>query len=828
MGVKETKHGARLALEKGGEANIPYTCHVNDNTLKTKDGKLVQIIKLEGIAHYTSNTSDLNSWKNSRNFMLRSLADDKYTLWQHTVRYKQNHYPDGEFEPGSFAEALNSEYKVSLEHTDMFANDIYISVVRKRAGNVVSGMAATIGGMINKMSTTNARRELQSEIVHLDETTRKVMSQLSEYNPKLLSVYTRDQKGRRVEIVPGNEPERETSNLRYIYASSEEAGLSEGTLSLYSEPLEFIHFLVNRFWQSIPLGFKKSAATVLTSRIQVERDHLTITNRTGNHRAGILSIKEYVNGTAAGMLDGLLTLPVEMIITQSFEFISKSSATALLQMQQRRLVNSGDLAASQIDEINDAVDQLVANEFCMGSHHMTLTVFGNSKRNMDDNLSRCEGELSEFGLITTKEALGVEACFWAQLPGNHSMIARKAPITSKNFASFASLHNYPQGKATGNHWGDAIALMKTSSKTPYYFNLHYPKDLGNTTVIGPSGEGKTVLMLFINSMLGKYKPRQVFFDKDRGSEIFIRAQGGSYSPIIAGEPTMLNPLQLPDSHKNRVFLRDWLSKLLSEPGEVFTPTMVEDIDAAIRGNFKLEQHERKLTNIFHYFPVSNDDNSLRNRLKQWIQNGDKAWVFDNDHDALNINNRLIGFDVTDFLENPIIRTPLLMYLFHRIDELITGDPITITLDEGWKLLDDEYFERNFRNWLKVIRKQNGLTMFGTQEPEDVTTSKVGSTIRTQSPTQIFLRNTQADKRDYVENFKLTEREYEIIRTLPQRHFLVKQGTKSVVVQLDLSGMDDAIAVLSGTKANVELLDEIRREVGDDPKVWLPIFHERRK
>jgi type IV secretion system protein VirB4 len=819
MGAKETKYGAKLVLEKGGEANIPYTCHVNENTLKTTDGKLVQIIKLEGVAHYTSNTSDLNAWKTNRNFLLRSLADDKFALWQHTIRYKKNDYPAGDFEPGSFAESLNADYKKSLENTEMYANDIYISVVRKKSGNVIAGMFSALGGMVKKVANVDAREELMGQISNLDEATRKILNQLSDYNPKVLSVYSRDVKGKPVEIISDTDKEWETTNTHFLHENTESKRLKDGSLNLYSEPLELLHFLVNGFWQNMPLGFKNAAKTLLTSSITFERDHFKVVNRTGAKVGTVLSIKEYVSGTAAGILDGLMTLPVEFVLTQSFSFISKAAATQLLKMQQARLKNSGDLADSQIDEIDEALDQLISNEFCMGTHHLTLSVLGKSLKEIKANIGRCEGELSEFGLITSKEKLGTEACFWAQLPGNHKMIARKAPITSKNFAGFASLHNYPHGKAKGNHWGEAVALLKTSSKTPYYFNLHHPKDLGNATVIGPSGEGKTVLMSFISSMLEKFKPRQIFFDKDHGSEIYIRAQGGAYLPIKAGEPSGLNPLKLPDTPKNRKFLRDWLTKLLAMPGEHFTPSMVEDINLAINGNYKLDYSERKLSNIFPFFPVG-EENSLRNRLKQWINDGDKAWLFDNDDDLLQINNRITGFDVTDFLEDPIIRTPLLMYLFQRIDELITGEPIAITLDEGWNLLDDEYFGKNFKNWLKVIRKLNGLTIFGTQEPSDVTKSAVGATIRSQSPTQIFLRNTQADKVDYIDNFKLTLREFELVKTLPPRNFLIKQGNKSVVAELDLSGMDDMVAVLSGTKTNVELLD-------DDPKVWLPIFQQRR-
>lgn len=50
----------------------------------------------------------------------------------------------------------------------------------------------------------------------------------------------------------------------------------------------------------------------------------------------------------------------------------------------------------------------------------------------------------------------------------------------------------------------------------------------------------------------------------------------------------------------------------------------------------------------------------------------------------------------------------------------------------------------------------------------------------------------------------------------------------MIGRLDLAGFDDELAILSGSVDNVELLDTITAEVGDDPNVWLPAFHERRK
>jgi len=73
---------------------------------------------------------------------------------------------------------------------------------------------------------------------------------------------------------------------------------------------------------------------------------------------------------------------------------------------------------------------------------------------------------------------GAGSGVWAQLPGCFSLRPRKAPITSRNFCAKACFHNFPSGRAADNHWGDALALLITSARSPYYFSLHAsdPKD----------------------------------------------------------------------------------------------------------------------------------------------------------------------------------------------------------------------------------------------------------------------------------------------------------------------------------------------------------------
>jgi len=54
-----------------------------------------------------------------------------------------------------------------------------------------------------------------------------------------------------------------------------------------------------------------------------------------------------------------------------------------------------------------------------------------------------------------------------------------------------------------------------------------------------------------------------------------------------------------------------------------------------------------------------------------------------------------------------------------------------------------------------------------------------------------------------------------------RAFLVRHGTDSVVVRLNLGTEPELLTVLSGRESSVRLLDRLRSEVGDDPADWLP-------
>jgi type IV secretion system protein VirB4 len=306
--------------------------------------------------------------------------------------------------------------------------------------------------------------------------------------------------------------------------------------------------------------------------------------------------------------------------------------------------------------------------------------------------------------------------------------------------------------------------------------------------------------------------------------------GGRYYPLKNGVPSGFNPFQLDPTPNNLTFLETLVRFLVRREGMPLTPSQERQISQAIAGVMGADKKHRRLSAVMEFLDPT-DENGLCVRLERWCRGGPLGWLLDNEADTLNIDEcPIMGFDVTEFLDNDETRTPTIMYLMHRIESLFDGRRVAIFMDEFWKLLDDPSFEELAKNKLVTIRKQDGFLAMFTQSPKQVLQSPIAFAIIGQTATKIFLPNPEADYDDYVNGFKVTEREFEIIKGLGEksRKFLIKQGSGSVVAQLNLRGFDDELAVLSGNTATSLLAEKIVKELGSHPDNWLSEFHHQRK
>ena len=199
-----------------------------------------------------------------------------------------------------------------------------------------------------------------------------------------------------------------------------------------------------------------------------------------------------------------------------------------------------------------------------------------------------------------------------------------------------------------------------------------------------------------------------------------------------------------------------------------------------------------------------------------------------EHARLWASRGVLGFEMGAILHHPDVRAPMLSYLFHRIAKLQDGKPFLLAVDEFWLALKDPQFAGLIDAQLRTIRKNNGAVLLATQNPSDMLSSPYAATLIAQSPVQFLLPAPTATRADYITGLHCTEKEFSLLHdTLPgTRRFLMRRNGRSQVAEMDLTGLDDHLAVLSGRKETVQLLDRICAEVGDDVRDWMPPFLAR--
>lgn len=763
-------------------SRLPYHSFVDENVVLLRDGSLMLSLLVPGLNFETADTDELNAHAATREVLLRSALDARFVMYHHVIRRRVNVALDGTFED-PLAAHIDARWRQRLASGSLFVNDQFITLVRRPARGK-AGWADRLGNMLKRRGSDEVEAD-PAELRALRAAGSALLASLGAYDARLLGDY-------------------------------------DGANGTCSEVLELLSALYNGEMRPVrrPAEGTDLGLMLPYKRLNIGLDALELRGAGGGSFAALVCLKDYPDSTAPGLTDALLRLPQELVLTETYAPADRQVARERIDLAIRRLRSADEEALAERREMQSARDALGTGSVGYGDHHLSVLVRAERLEALDEASAACAAALADAGAVAVREDVNLEPGFWGQFPGNEAYLVRRALISSANMACFGALHGFALGQAQGNHWGEAVTLLQTTSSTPFFFNFHHG-DLGNFSVIGPSGSGKTVVMNFLAAQAQKFSPRTILFDKDRGAEVFVRGIGGRYSRIAAGHPTGFNPLALPDNPINRAFLRDWLGVLLSANGAEEEAIIAAAVDAAYANDPAL----RRLGNFRELLAGSRrpQPGDLASRLDAWIGDGEHGWLFDNAEDRLDLSARTLGFDMTALLETPRLRTPTMMYLFHRIEERLDGQPTMILIDEGWKALDDEVFAARIRDWLKTLRKRNALVGFATQSARDALDSRISTALVEQTATMIFMPNARARAEDYCDGFGLTGHELDLIRTLPahSRCFLVRQPDASVVVRLDLSGMPEVMTVLSGRESIVRKLDGLRDQLGDDPAAWYP-------
>lgn len=810
------------SLGFGISTQLPYSQQTNDTTVRTYERDFTRTIKLQGVPFETLGAGELNGLNQQWLYSLNNLAKNgKVALWSHIVR-KQIEYDVSDIE---YDNPLSTEFAKQFAKKNgtkkQFINELFLSPVYRMATTALDKAAVRL----SKKNVADMRSMYSDGEEEINKLSDQLMTSLRHYHPKLLGTYDND-------------------------------GI------ICSEIAEFYNYLLNHSNRKVPLAQSSMSDFIQSNELNFGAEVIEIAGNGSTEYAAILTLSAPYEANQINIkcLEGLLSAPFEFTLSQSVTVTPYQKADKFLSDQYNNELSTGNNSI-KLNELLETRERLQAGQFNFMDHEFSLVIYANDIKQLNKNINEATALLDYKALNTVRIKAGVmKNSYFNILPANFiKNRMRSLPIRDDAFTKFSPMHNHPTGNVLGSQWGLPIALMETTSNSPYFFNYHvsrdrlaeqginldyeeneekgHKKEVGNYQIIGRTGSGKTVVKVALRllakkqALLSGKKLKTYTFDKDYGEKIATLAMGGQYFKIQAGVHTDINPFSLP-KNETSVSVIHKIMKWNAQHGSNYLLSAREDehLTLAIKRVYDLPVEMRRYARVRDYLS-DKTENSLWTQLGKWCDGGSLAWLLDSKNDRFDLTKANdFGFDMTEILENDDARTPLLTYLTHKISINASGTPHIIDIAEAWQSLKDPFMKEYILNKGKTIRKEDGIIGLDTQDPDDISKSDIGASLLSQFPTQIIMPNSMASETDYMVGLKLTPREFNLIKTTPEGTgtFLVKKGKESVMVRMDLSGMNDMLSVLSSSIDNVHIVDEIIEEVGNDPQVWLPIFYKRRK
>ncbi len=798
---------------------IKITHLYSPSIAESHDGMMFSTLKLYGLPYETQSDADLIHQKQYWHRVIASL-EDYFSLHITLRREKVKRRLSGDFSC-LFCQKFDREYQDNQGKPDFYENYWYLTLVIDQS--ISSSRKKTIFGSILTKSIRYRFREAKLQQA------QKLISTINQVKVSLKSYHC--------ELLGEKDEHLGYSELLEFLSSFMNFGSS---VKVKSDQFPFYDRDFKDDFSSDSIYPTGNISQSLSKGSIYFGQHIEFKGplRSDTRHAIMLSLKTYLDTTAPSILDALLTLPCEFIQVNTFSLINKQFSLDSIKKHINKMIAINDPSHSQIEQLQQARDDVQSDRLRMGRHHQVMLIFSDTIERLERALQSVVSCYSDVGFIVVRETLGLESAFWSMLPTHLNYVARSAMINSLNFVDFCSFHDNKSGYFDCNHLGRSMSIVQTSSLSPFYFNLHtqgskQSPSSGHTLIIGGNGSGKTVTMCFCDSQLARYGGRSFFFDRDNGCEIYIRACHGCYLSFTPSSTSSvkMNPFHLESTPENILFVKSWMKQLVLRDNESHLDKHSEAIinDAVDYAFTHLHPSDRRLSTVslrispeFKYW----------DRLRRWLYSKDRspdgeyAYLFDNIEDDLQFSNPT-GFDLTHFMDNepgPVF-IALLMYLFHRIERCLNGELVSIFLDEGWQYLNHTYWRNKLKHWLPTLRKRNAHIILSTQSAQTVIKSSIAHILLDNSSSQLYFPNAQAQACDYIEGFNLSEREFFCLKKISSQthYFLFKQANDSTILRFPLMGMNDYLKVFSSSASSVKYCRELISIHGDNPDAWLPQF-----
>lgn len=573
-----------------------------------------------------------------------------------------------------------------------------------------------------------------------------------------------------------------------------------------------------------------------------------------DEQISVVTVLGYPDRTQPEMLEHLHNLAFPLRYTTRYILLDQSESKKMIAKYREKWASSkfslrdyisgamshGQMRRDRADQFKQTMEQETtladadasSGAVLFGYFTATVILRHADARTLEERTRMVVNLLNNAGFNAKLETVNAVEAFFGSLPGHTWENVRRPVLNSMNFVDLSPKTSVWAGDKecpsplmkldAKDTKAPCLTFAKTSGSTPFRFNLHVG-DVGHSLILGPTGAGKSSLLGLLSAQWLRYpKSRVVAFDKGRSLFALTEAVGGQHYDIN-GEFSQLTfaPLDRIERDSERAFAKDWLEALAIMQGVPVTVAERTVINAAVDG--LSNEKGRSLTDVAHLL----QDERLKDAVGVYTGTGKYGDLLDARKDGLDLTSRFITFEMDSLPQGEMgkgITVPVLLYLFHRIEDMLDGSPTMIVLDEAWTLLDNPLFINKIREWLKVLRKKNALVVFATQSLADLIGSPLLPVLQESCPTKVFLPNVEAGSRTLqpmYEGFGLEDKQIELLQTAtPKQDYYIHSPAGHRMVSFAMGSVALAFCAVSDPR-DVKRVAELRETYGETwPVRWL--------
>jgi len=742
---------------------------LDEATLMNKDGSLQSSFKLIGYDSDSISTETISIYSDKLNKIISEYGSG-WALYFDVQKTQANEYIGGNFQ-APLAKLIDEERREFFTNEQIFKQQYHLTVIYLPESDINLNTK-------NKLQNFRIKAKRQETIAYFK---RKI----SKLKAALTAIF------KQVDLLTNN------SLLRYLHS----------TVSVKKYNIKM---------PAIPayLDFILCDCEVAPG----------ITNKLGNKFFKIATIRHFPDSTTLNMLERLTKLNFEFRWTTRWLCLSKQDAKKLLHSKARAWMSKRlsffdiiskilginnkaekKTALTEFDtEIHEAKESLELNKLSFGYCTITVMVTDTEESKCQEKIDSVINCIQDMGFGCIEEDLHAREAWLGSIPGHIYANIRYPVITGANLVHLVPITSKWLGQKTNCHFKQSFAdpnplmLTTTQDRIPFYLSNHY-KDIGHTLIIGPTGSGKSTLLVTLALQFLRYQGSQVFY-LDKGyscASATYLLQGQHYSFNKQDNNIRLQPLGYGIDDID--WMLGWLEMIVARAIAV-TPNQRHYLEKALHA---LSHYPKKYRTISTFLTLLQDD-KLRKILMPFSQVGIYGHIFDA-NTAIKLESNFCCFELNELFDyDKFIIESALMCIFKIIEDKINGNPSLLIIDEGWLLLQNDYFISKLDTWLRTLRKNEVSVLFASTNLTEVVTSGIGDIIVESCKTKIMLPNSDGANPTVNNLYKkigLSDKEINlIVKASPKQDYVYISPLGVKVFQLNLGKLAKAVICNAGEKA----------------------------